>query len=88
MISARAFKDHHDFTDMEAQELLDLAAASDAQLVTTEKDLARLKGRSGACGRLARTTRVLGIQLTMESRDLARLEALVQGISVKDKASA
>jgi tetraacyldisaccharide 4'-kinase len=88
VISARAFKDHHDFTDMEAQELIELAAASDAQLVTTEKDLARLKGRSGACGRLAQTTRVLGIQLTMEPRDLARLEALVQGISVKDKASA
>ena len=84
VVSARTFKDHHDFTDTEAQELLELAAASEAQLVTTEKDLARLKGRSGACGRLARTTRVLGIELTMEPRDLARLEALVQGISMKD----
>ena len=88
VISSKTFKDHHNFTDAEAQELIDLARRCDAQLVTTEKDLARLKGRGGACGELAKKTRVLAIQLIMESRDLARLESLVDGILVKDKATA
>ena len=87
VISAKTFKDHHNFTDAEAQDLIDLAGRCDAQLVTTEKDLARLKGRRGACGDLAERTQVLAIQLIMQSRDLARLEALIDGILVKDEAT-
>ena len=88
VVAAREFKDHHDFTDAEAQELLALAVASEAQLVTTEKDLARLAGKTGSCAQLAKTTNVLGIELAMEPRDLERLVALVEGACLKETAPA
>lgn len=43
-VATERFPDHHTFTALDAERLLALAAAHDAQLVTTEKDLARLSG--------------------------------------------
>lgn len=44
----RCFPDHHRFSDRDARILLDLAQAQGLQLITTEKDQARLGGRAGA----------------------------------------
>lgn len=77
VVATRWFKDHHAYTEAEAGELIDLAAASGAQLVSTEKDLARLPRADGSLGELARSTKPLRISLSIEPRDLARLEALI-----------
>lgn len=42
----RAFTDHHVYSTGELSALVDAARARDARLVTTEKDLARLSGRT------------------------------------------
>jgi tetraacyldisaccharide 4'-kinase len=79
-LERRAFRDHHAFTDAEAARLMADAEAAGAQLVTTEKDLARLAGRLGACGELAARSRVLPITVCFDERDLVRLGALVDGV--------
>lgn len=76
----RRFADHHDFTEAEARLLLADAAAAGAELITTEKDLARLANTAGALGELAARSRVLPIAVTFEERDLVRLQALVDGV--------
>ena len=65
---------------VDVRTLLADAEATGALLVTTEKDLARLKGSSGACGALAQTSRALPIAVTFEERDLVRLQALLDGV--------
>src|SRR6185295_3067265 len=50
---ARAFPDHHRFTDADVEELLDQAAREKLRLITTEKDLTRLRGMGNAATRLA-----------------------------------
>lgn len=76
----RSFADHHVFTDAEARRLLADANAAGAKLLTTEKDLARLAGATGACADLAARSRVLPIAVRFEERDLVRLGALVDGV--------
>ncbi|WP_072391382.1 tetraacyldisaccharide 4'-kinase [Hyphomicrobium sp. CS1GBMeth3] len=78
-LTRRPFADHHAFTDAEATRLLSEAVATDAELVTTEKDLARLAGTSGASAELARRSRVLPIRVHFEERDFLRLGALIDG---------
>jgi tetraacyldisaccharide 4'-kinase len=45
VVRERAFADHHPFSASEIQSLSDEARADALTLVTTEKDLARLRGR-------------------------------------------
>jgi tetraacyldisaccharide 4'-kinase len=73
----RIFKDHHALTPDEASSLLAAADASDAQLVTTEKDLVRLKGQERAVAELATRSRALGIKLSFQPGDAERLAELV-----------
>jgi tetraacyldisaccharide 4'-kinase len=47
-----AFPDHHRYADADIEKLLDLATAEKLRLVTTEKDLLRLRGQPGAAARL------------------------------------
>lgn len=82
-VMRRSFADHHVFTEAEARRLLADADAAGAELITTEKDLARLAGATGACGDLAARSRVLPIAVAFEERDLVRLGALVDG-ALKD----
>jgi tetraacyldisaccharide 4'-kinase len=77
VIAKRWYKDHHAYTEAEASELIGLASACGAQLVSTEKDLVRLSGADGPLKELARLTKPLRISLSIEPRDLARLEALI-----------
>ncbi len=60
-----SFADHHDFTETEAATLL----AHDMPLITTEKDMARLRGApaDSARGRLAAEAAVLPITLKVEN---------------------
>jgi tetraacyldisaccharide 4'-kinase len=76
----RAFRDHHAFTDAEAARLIADAEAAGATLVTTEKDLARLAGVTGARADLAARSRTLPIAVTFDERDLVRLQALLDGV--------
>lgn len=82
IVETRFFKDHHCFSEVEAQELLDFSEATGAQLVSTEKDLARLFGAKGACAELARKTQALPVGVFFEPRDLDRLQALVDQAQV------
>ena len=71
-----SFADHHAFTRADADRLVTLAQSTGAQLVTTEKDFARLAGDTALAG-LAGRTRVLPIELTFDERDLGRLSSLI-----------
>lgn len=83
LVSTIAYRDHHRFTPAEVDDLLAQAKATGAQLVTTEKDLARLEetrlGEKGeaASARLRRATRSLPIRLRFNGNDLIRMQALV-----------
>ncbi len=72
-----AFADHHAFSEADAGRLSDLARALDAQLITTEKDLVRLRGTSGRRRELYSQSRVLAIELGFHDREAVRLTALL-----------
>lgn len=75
----RSFPDHHPFSDGEALRLIAEADATGAELVTTEKDLARLAGLPGARGDLAVRSRTLPIRVVFDDRDRVRFDALIDG---------
>ncbi len=60
------FPDHHDFSERDADRLLELAAFANAKLVTTEKDFARL-GNSGSIGVLRATSQVYPVEMAFEN---------------------
>jgi len=70
------FPDHHTFSEAECQVLLDRAAAQGLALITTEKDMARLAGRDGACARLAAAAQTFPIRIVLE--EPRRLVALIE----------
>lgn len=72
-----AFPDHHPFTASDAQSLLDRARATGSLLVSTEKDLIRLRGATGALGDLSEAARAITIAITLSGRDSARLASLI-----------
>jgi len=63
IIERRAFGDHHVFLDEECWDLMEMAKKHGAQLVTTAKDAARLRGRSEAQATLLRESHVLEVTL-------------------------
>jgi len=76
----RPFRDHHPFTEAEAAALVADARKAGAELVTTEKDLARLAGSTGSRAELALDSRALPIRIAFEDRDLTRLRSLLDGV--------
>ena len=66
LLSARPFPDHHVYSEDEARDIIDYAAATKATPVTTAKDMVRLKGGRGAVGELAQIARVLEIEMAFE----------------------
>ncbi len=66
----RVFPDHHRFSPADAKELLSRARAHDLQLVTTEKDLVRMRGDQ-ALAQLAAATKALPV--TLEFMDPAAI---------------
>ncbi len=77
LIERLSFPDHHRFTRADAERLAALAQTNGAQLVTTEKDFARMGG-DAALAELAAQTRTLPIELKFDERDLGRLNSLIE----------
>ena len=77
IIERRVFADHHAFSDSEARDLIDAARRTSADLITTEKDLARLSGRAGVCAELLAHSTALAIETTFEDSDLAILKGKI-----------
>ncbi len=71
------FADHHPYSEDEASALIDAAAAADARLVTTEKDLARLSGGAGALAALQKAATALPVRLEIEDASQAELDRLI-----------
>ncbi len=72
-----AFPDHHAFTETDAARLLSSADAHAATLVTTEKDLVRLRGGGPALRALAERTRTVPVSLIFEGVGRSELAGLV-----------
>lgn len=77
LADAVSFPDHHWFSASDADRLLRLAQTKNAQLVTTEKDYARLK-YDAAMATLAAAARFLPIEVRIEERELTRLNSLIE----------
>jgi len=74
-----AFPDHHPFTEADANRLLGLAARHHAELITTEKDYARLEGaETGPLLALQQRTRTLPLRVWMRDEDAQRLTTLMR----------
>jgi tetraacyldisaccharide 4'-kinase len=76
LVDSISFPDHHPFKTSDATRLLGAAQTNGAQLVTTEKDHARLKS-DAALATLAMEARTLPIDLSIDERDLSRLNSLI-----------
>ena len=65
IVGFTAFADHHNFTDSDAQKLLDTGEV----LMTTQKDMARLRGAPSGSARaiLAATAQVLPVKLAVDN---------------------
>jgi tetraacyldisaccharide 4'-kinase len=72
-----AFGDHHLPSAAAATRLLALANQHEATLLTTQKDLARLRGATGPCQKLAERSRVLPIKVQINPADTLRLTELL-----------
>lgn len=66
VVERRSFPDHHDFSDDEAADLIDDAARADLRLVTTAKDMMRLKDGHGRARALAEKAAVVEIDLVFD----------------------
>lgn len=62
-----SFADHHPFTEAEASRLLAEAESGGLRLVTTEKDLARLSGTTGACAALRERAEAFPVTIEFEN---------------------
>jgi tetraacyldisaccharide 4'-kinase len=82
----RSFPDHHLFSEQDAVQLLADATRLGAELVTTEKDLVRLLGQTGARAELGRRARPLAIATTFA--DDGEDDLLKRVINVIEKAAA
>jgi tetraacyldisaccharide 4'-kinase len=71
------FADHHAFSEADAGRLLALAGKAGASLVTTQKDLVRLRGLANG-GELVSRTTALPIKLELLDDDRKRLTALIE----------
>jgi len=64
----RDFSDHHVLTEEEAIELLNVAAQERLYLVTTEKDMVRMRGNP-AVARLADATTALPVSMSFDDEE-------------------
>jgi tetraacyldisaccharide 4'-kinase len=72
------FRDHQSLTEADAERLLGLGQRLGAPLVSTEKDLVRLKGATGKRVELAAATQTLPIRLHFAEAEAERLAALIE----------
>lgn len=69
LVERHVFADHHAYSEDDARQLDAAARRSGAVLVSTEKDLVRLRGQSGARGELATRTHSIGVEMQMTDED-------------------
>jgi tetraacyldisaccharide 4'-kinase len=62
-----SFPDHHRYTAAEATELMGAADADSLRLVTTERDMVRLAGRSGPLAKLGERAEAFHVNLEFEN---------------------
>jgi tetraacyldisaccharide 4'-kinase len=74
VVRERAFADHHPFSESEIEALNTEATRDALTLVTTEKDLARLRGRGGLPNR---AQQIVPFAVTLEFDDAAQLRRFV-----------
>jgi tetraacyldisaccharide 4'-kinase len=67
LVRTQGFPDHHVFTPSEASQIIAAADIDQCRLVTTEKDMARLAGTSGALARLRERAEVFAVTLEFEN---------------------
>jgi tetraacyldisaccharide 4'-kinase len=79
LVDTVSFGDHQRLSEADARRLLALAQHHGATLVSTAKDMARLKGASGALANLSAATRMLPIRLQFAAQDAERLAELIAG---------
>ncbi|HWV51890.1 tetraacyldisaccharide 4'-kinase [Pseudorhodoplanes sp.] len=72
------FADHHAYSEDDATRILARCEADSLIPVTTEKDMARLQGQTGARGQLAEAARVLPV--TLQPDDPATLDSLLDQV--------
>lgn len=72
-----ALRDHQRLGDRDAQRLLDLARRHSAELVTTQKDAARLARAEGTSAELARASRAVPVRIAFAEPDAERLASLL-----------
>jgi tetraacyldisaccharide 4'-kinase len=70
LLAARAFPDHHPFTEDEIKDLLNEAELYGLDLITTAKDHVRLQAGHGRARELLEKTSVLEIDLAFDSPDV------------------
>jgi tetraacyldisaccharide 4'-kinase len=78
IVERRRFADHHVFREAEARDLVDASRRASADLVTTEKDIARLSGGVGAVAKLREGSHALAIETVIEGNDLATVDELIR----------
>jgi tetraacyldisaccharide 4'-kinase len=74
VVREQAFADHHPFSHAEIEQLVAEARRDGLTLVTTEKDLARLRGGKGGAGQ---ADDIVPFAVTLEFEDAARLRKFV-----------
>jgi tetraacyldisaccharide 4'-kinase len=74
VVTERAFADHHPFSAQEIDGLIAEASRDGLTLVTTEKDLARLRGGEGTA---AAARDIVAFQVTLEFDDAVKLRSFV-----------
>ncbi len=77
VVEAITFADHHPLSEADALRVLASASSHDAEIVTTEKDSARLHASTGARARLRTAAKVLPIKLGWSEGDEQRLASLL-----------
>lgn len=66
IVARRGFPDHHVFADDEIGDILELAKKEELDIVTTAKDMARLKSGHGRSAELAEKADVLNVELEFD----------------------
>jgi tetraacyldisaccharide 4'-kinase len=80
VVAREVFADHHPFAESDARKLIAQADAHGAQLVTTEKDRARLAGTTGALIQLREKSDTLAIRTVIDGEGLEVLRQALRSV--------
>jgi tetraacyldisaccharide 4'-kinase len=75
VVKTRSFPDHHRFSAREAADLISTAARENLALITTEKDLARMRG-DPALAALEQASKALPVTLVFDDENMVQRHAI------------